>query len=75
MSKISTNELPLISPVLQRQNGVYPPPKIAVCALCRTEVEIFIGCVCKPCYDTKVLPFKKTTLKRPFKDRSPDEDW
>jgi len=52
-----------------------PPPKTAVCALCRTEVEIFIGCVCKPCYITKVLPYKKTTLKRKWVERSPNEDW
>lgn len=49
--------------------------KIAECALCRTKVEIFIGCVCKPCYETKVLPFKKTTLKRIPPERDPNEDW
>ena len=52
-----------------------PPPKIGVCALCRTEVEIFIGCVCKSCYDIKIVPYTKTTLKKKFVDRDPNADW
>ena len=74
MSQIS-DELPATSPVLERQNGYYVPPKIAVCVLCRTEVEIYIGCICKSCFVNKVLPLKKTTLKRKCIDRDPNTDW
>jgi hypothetical protein len=70
-----TNQLPTTSPVLERQNGYIASPKIAVCVLCRTEVEIYVGCVCKTCFVDKVLPYKKTTLKRKFVDRDPNADW
>lgn len=52
-----------------------PIIKIAECALCRKEVEIYVGCVCKSCFVTKVLPFKKTKLMRKFIDRDPNADW
>jgi hypothetical protein len=52
-----------------------PIINIAECALCRKEVEIYVGCVCKSCFVTKVLPFKKTKLMRKFVDRNPDADW
>ena len=60
---------------LEQSININSPPKTALCALCKTEVEIFIGCVCNQCYINKVLPYKKTTLKRKCVERDPNEDW
>jgi hypothetical protein len=44
-----------------------------MCALCLTIESNYIGCVCEKCYREKILPLKKTKLKKKIPDST--KDW
>lgn len=48
---------------------------IKSCALCRKTISLFVGCVCRKCYEDDVLPLKKTKLSKPIPVQDPDADW
>ena len=48
---------------------------IKPCALCRKNIALFVGCVCRKCYEDDVLPLKKTKLSKPIPVQDPDADW